>query len=154
MKIILTFIAALAGPTSMLAQSAFASPCGSPGSIKRVTTTQLGNYEEVVFEVRRPPNPRYSVTTVTPPFTFDGSGEPVTVAGDKFKRIGFTGVVWTCSIKETFSLPKKAIKDVKRTGQSEGVVLYVVGYRAASTYVGTSYVDVGPIRRVVMRFKR
>lgn len=154
MKIILTIIAVLAGPTSMLAQSAFAQPCGTPGSIKRVKNTKIGIYEYVVFDVRRPPNPQYSITTATPPFTEDGSGDPVTVAGNKFKQIRFTGVFWTCGIKEIFSLPRTAIKGVGKTGQWEGVVTYVVGYRTASTYLGAYYYDVGSIRKVVMRFRR
>jgi len=154
MKIILTVIAALAGPSSLLAQSAFASPCGAPGSIKRITNTPMGNYEYVVFDVRRPPNPHYSVATVTPPFTADGSGDTVTIAGNKFKQIRFTGVMWTCSINQVFSLPQTAIKGIKSTGQWEGVVTYVIGYRSASLYLNTYYYDVGSIRKVVMRFKR
>ncbi|HWM25736.1 MAG TPA: hypothetical protein VNP98_13015 [Chthoniobacterales bacterium] len=154
MKIILIIIAALAAPSSMLAQSAFASPCGAPRSIKRITNTHIGKYEYVEFEVRRPPNPQYSVTTVTPPFTHDGSGDTITVAGNKFKQIRFTGVMWACKINETFSLPKTAIKGIKSTGQFEGVVTYVIGYRTASTYLNTYHYDVGSIRKVVMRFKR
>jgi hypothetical protein len=153
MKIILTIIAALAGSSSLLA-SAFSTPCGAPGSIKRVTNTHIGNYEYVVFDVRRPPNPHYSVTTVMPPFTADGSGDPVPVAGNKFKQIRFTGVMWMCGINHVFSLPQTAIKDIKSTGQWEGVVTYVVGYRTASTYLGTYHYDVGSIRKVVMQFRR
>jgi hypothetical protein len=154
MKVLLTIIAALAGSSSMLGQSAFSTPCGAPGSIKRVTNTRIGDYEYVVFDVRRPPNPTYSVTTVMPPFTADGSGDPVSVAGNKFKQITFTHVMWMCGINHVFSLPQTAIKDVKGTGQWEGVVSYVVGYRTASTYLGSYHYDVGSIRKVVMRFRR
>ena len=154
MKIILTIIAALAGSSSVLAQSAFSPPCGAPGSIKRVTNTHIGNYEYVVFDVVRPPNPHYSVTTVIPPFTADGSGDPVPVTGNKFKQIRFTGVMWMCGINHVFSLPQTAIKDIKSTGQWEGVVTYVVGYRTVSTYVGYYHYDVGSIRKVVIKFRR
>lgn len=154
MKLLLTIIATLAASSSMLGQSAFSTPCGAPGSIKRVTNTHLGNYEYVVFDVRRPPNPNYSVTTVMPPFTADGSGDPVPVAGNKFIQIRFMGVMWTCGINEVFSLPKTAIKGIGKTGQFEGTVTYVVGYRTASTYLGSYYYDVGSIRKVVMRFRR
>lgn len=154
MKIILTIIAALAGPSSMLAQSAFASSCGAPGSIKRITNTQAGNYEYVIFDYVRPPTATFSVTTVTPPFIADGSGDNITISGNKFKQIRFTGVFWTCKIKEVFFLPKTAIKGIKSTGQFEGVVTYVVGYRNASTYIGTSSLSIGPMQRVTMKFKR
>jgi hypothetical protein len=155
MKIILTIIiAALASSSSVLAQSAFATPCGAAGSIKKITNTHIGNYEYVVFDVRRPPNPTYSVTTVMPPFTHDASGDPVPVAGNRFKQIRFTHVMWMCGINHVFYLPQTAIKDIKSTGQWEGVVTYVVGYRTASTYLGTYHYDVGTIRKVVMQFRR
>ena len=133
---------------------ALSSPCTAPRSIKHVKNTHIGNYEYVVFDVRRPPNPHYSVTTQTGPFTEDASGDPVAVTGPKFKQIAFTGVYWTCTIAETFSLPNTAIKDIKKTGQFEGHVTYVVGYRNASTYLGTYSYDVGNIRKVVMQFRR
>lgn len=154
MKIILIIIAALASSSSVLAQSAFSTPCGAPGSIERITNTHIGNYEYVVFDVRRPPNPHYLVTTVMPPFTQDGSGDSVSVSGNKFKQIRFTGVMWMCGINHVLYLPQTAIKGIKSTGQWEGVVTYVVGYRTASTYLGTYYYDVGTIRKVVMQFRR
>jgi hypothetical protein len=155
MKTKLSHIAAITVGLLILAtDTAFSAPCTAARSIKSVRNTHIGNYEYVVFDVRRPPNPHYSVTTETGPFTEDASGNPVPVAGNKFKQIRFTGVFWTCTIAEVFSLPKTAIKDIKKTGQFEGVVTYVVGYRTASVYLGTYYYDVGNIRKVVMQFRR
>ena len=154
MKTRCLLIIAVAGSLLISASSAFAAPCTSPRSIQRVRNTHMGNYEYVIFDYRRPPNPQYAVTTVMPPFEADGSGDPVTVAGNKFRQIRFTSVFWTCTISENFVLPDTAIKGIKSTGQFEGVVTYVVGFRNASTYLGTYHYDVGPIRKVVMRFRR
>jgi hypothetical protein len=155
MKTKLSHIAAMIVGLLILASNpAFSAPCTAARSIKRVKNTHIGNYEYVVFDVRRPPNPHYSVTTQAGPFTEDASGDPVPVTGPKFKQIAFTGVYWTCTIAENFSLPNTAIKDIKKTGQFEGHVTYVVGYRAASTYLATYYYDVGNIRKVVMQFRR
>ena len=134
--------------------SAFSSPCTAPGSIKRVQNTHIGNYEYVVFDVRRPPNPTYTVITVTASFTEDEGADPGTINGPQFRQIRFTGVNWTCSIAKNFSVPDVAIKGIKKTGQFEGVVTFVVGFRTGSTYLGTYYYDVGSIRKVVMRFRR
>lgn len=133
---------------------AFSSPCTAPGSIKAVRNTHIGNYEYVVFDVRRPPNPHYAVTTVSSSFTEDEGADPGTINGPQFRQIRFTGVNWTCSIAQNFSVPDVAIKGIKKTGQFEGVVTYVVGFRAGSTYLGAYYYDVGNIRKVVMRFRR
>lgn len=155
MKTKYSLLVALSGSLLILASTASAAPCTSPRSILRVRNIHMGNYEYVVFDYRRPPNPQYAVTAVTgPTFIQDGSGDPITVAGNRFRQIRFTSVFWTCKISENFSLPDLAIKGIKGTGQFEGVVTYVVGYRSASTYLNTYHYDVGPIRKVVMRFRR
>ena len=138
----------------MLAPVAGGAPCSVPGSILRVKNTHIGNYEYVVFDYRRPPNPHYAVTTVTSSFTEDEGADPGTVNGPRFRQIRFTGVYWTCSIAQNFFVPDVAIKGLKKTGQFEGVVTYVVGFRSGSIYLGTYYYDVGSIRKVVMRFRR
>jgi hypothetical protein len=108
---------ALSALLLILAPIASGAPCSGPGSILRVKNTHIGNYEYVVFDYRRPPNPHYTVTTETgSTFIHDASGDNITVAGNKFRQIRFTGVFWTCTINETFSLPKTAIKDVKKHG--------------------------------------
>ena len=138
-----------------LAQPIDAQPCSGPRSILRVKNTVIGNHEYVVFDYVRPPAASYSVTPVTGPnFTQDGSGNTITVAGNKFRQIRFSGINWTCSITHNINVPRTAIKDIKGIGQFEGVVTYVVGYRTASVYLGSYSYNVGSIQKVVMWFKK
>ncbi|MGB7069716.1 MAG: hypothetical protein WBD22_09500 [Pyrinomonadaceae bacterium] len=132
----------------------FSQFCTDPGSIRRIRNTSIGNHEYVVIDVFTPPNPNYSVSTVSPPFIEDPSGNPVNINGSKFKKIRFEGVVWTCQIREEFTLPRTAIKDIENISQFEGIVEIVVGYRNASRYRSTYYYDVGSIRKVVMKFRK
>jgi hypothetical protein len=145
---------AVSGSLLILANAAFAAPCAGAGSIRRVRNTAIGNYEYVVFDYVPPPAAQYTVTTVTPPFIEDEGGDTGPVNGNKFKQIRFHALNWTCTINQSFSLPKTAIKGIKRTGQFEAVITYVVGYRTASTYLGSYSYPVGSIRKVVMRFRR
>lgn len=154
MKNKFNLIVAALGVLLILASVNFSAPCTAAGSIKKVKNTSIGSYEYVVFDYVLPPNPTYTVTTVSPPFTEDPSGNPVVVSGAKFKEIRFDSVEWMCTIQKVFFLPKTAIKDIKQTSQFEGVVTYVVGYRNASLYAGTYFYDVGTIRKVVVRFKK
>jgi hypothetical protein len=154
MKNKFNLIVAVLGVLLIFAAVSCAAPCTDPGSIKRVKNTRIGNYEYVVFDYVLPGTPTYTVTSATPPFTQDPSGNPVTVAGSKFREIRFDSVVWTCSINETFSLPKLAIRGIGQTSQFEGIVSYVVGYRNASKYVTSYSYDAGSIKKVVMKFKR
>jgi hypothetical protein len=137
--------------------AAAAAVCSEPGALSRVRNRAplTGAYEYVVFNFIKPPSvPAYAVTTATPPFVEDPSGNPVTVAGDGFVMVRFQGIVWTCEIEEIFSVPKTAIKDVKGISQFEGIVEYVVGHGAAARYAGTYTYDAGGIRKIVLRFRR
>jgi hypothetical protein len=137
---------------SAAAQAAY---CTAPHSIKRVKNTYpVGHYEYVVFDIVASPNRPYSVSTGKRPFIADPSGLPVSVKGAKFKKIRFADVFWTCSIRHALALPKTAIKDVKRLGQFEGVVEYVVGYRKASRYISTYAYPAGSNWKVVMKFEK
>jgi hypothetical protein len=154
MKTTCRLMIAVSGSLLILANAAFAAPCAGAGSIRRVRNTAIGNYEYVVFDYVPPPAAHYSVITVTSSFTEDEGAEPGTISGNKFKQIRFKAPNWTCTINQSLSLPKTAIKGIKRTGQFEAVITYVVGYRTASTYLGSYSYPVGSIRKVVMRFRR
>jgi hypothetical protein len=132
----------------------FAQFCTEPGSIRRVRNTSIGSNEYVVFDVFMPPDPQYSTSAVSPPFSGGSSGEPVTVRGGRFRKIRFDSVVWTCRIQELLTLPRSAVKDVKNLEQFEGIVEYVVGYRKTARYITTYHYDVGSIRKVVMKFRK
>lgn len=134
---------------------AFAAPCTSAGAIKKIKNTRIGHYEYIVFDIIKPASLTYAASRAEPPFIADPSGNPVTVAGDKFRRIKFSNVFWTCEIAEALVLPKPVIQDIKKLSQFEGIVEYVAGYRNASHYLGTYHYDVSASRRkVVMSFHK
>ncbi len=144
------------GVLFLFSAGADAQACSAAGSIISVKNTTMGIYEYVTFRIKKPLNSGsgHSVSTVTGPFTEDPSGNPVTITGPKYKRIRFNGVFWWCTTAEIFSLPKIAIKDIKRIEKFEGYVAYVVGYRNASIYLSTTTSNVGSIKQVVMKFKK
>lgn len=138
------------------AGSASAAPCGEPSAIAKVRNrAPSGPYEYVVFDFIKPPTlPSFTVKIVSPPFIEDPSGNPVTIAGGKFREVRFDGVVWTCKIAEVFALPKRSIKGIRRTGQFEGVITYVVGVRRQSKFTGSYSYDAGSIRKIVLRVRK
>lgn len=140
----------------LLSSVAYSQICTGPGSIINAKNTTIGNYEFAVFTVKKPLGSGYSyaVTTETGPFTEDPSGNPVTVTGPKYKKIVFQGISWMCVITENFSVPKIAIKDIKKIEQHEGVVSYVVGHRNASPFIANYTYAAGTTQKVVMMFKR
>jgi hypothetical protein len=144
------------GVLLLLSTAAYSQACTDPSSILSVTNSSAGSLEYVTFRLKKPLNSGYgySVATVSGPFVEEPNDNPVTISGPKHKRIRFKGITWTCEIAENFSLPKTAIKAIKRLEQHEGIVVYVVGYRTASTYLSTSTVNAGSIRKVIMKFKK
>ena len=133
---------------------AIAAPCTEAGSMRRVYKQAAGNYEYVVFELIRPAKPEFEVRTEHQPFYEDGPGDPVEVKGRFFKEVDFRGVVWTCDISESLSLRTSAIVDVKKSGQFEGYITYVVGYAKRGQYVSSYARNVGKYRRYYLKFKR
>ena len=145
----------LAAALTLLSASAFAAPCTDPHSIKSVrNSSPPGHFEYVVFKVNGSPFLPFVASPGTPPFLADGSGLPIAVAGSKFENIRFTGVVWTCEIAEHFALPKTAIKDVKKLGQFEGVVEFVVGIRSRSRFISAIATPSGTGSVVTMKFRK
>ena len=139
----------------LLSEGSFAAPCTAPHSIKNVrNSSPAGRYEHVIFQIVGSPNLPFVVSAASPPFIADPSGLPVAVKGKKFEKIRFSKVFWTCEIKESFSLPKTAIKDIKKLGQFEGVVEYVVGYGAYSRYLSTRALRSRANWKVVMKFRK
>jgi hypothetical protein len=136
------------------ASASLAAPCTEANSIAKIRNTAHGGYEYVVFNFVKPASPHYTVTRENPPFTIDPSGEPVTVKGAKFRVIKFRQVVWTCEIKQAFTLPRRAVKDIKSLEQFEGYITFVVGYGVAARYRGAYSYDAGPYTKIVLRFRR
>jgi hypothetical protein len=147
---------ATAGFVSLFAASqAAAAPCTEANSIAKVRNrAPAGPYEYVIFDFIKPPNlPNIAVTTVHPPFGGE-AGDPVIIAGKKFKQVQFHIVVWTCSIKESFNLPRTAIKGIKSTEQFEGYISYVIGIRKASKFAGSYSYDAGAVTKIVIRVRK
>lgn len=130
-----------------------AADCVAPHSIRQVRNGRGPWTEFVRFDINGSPNRPFQVTQARPPFFADPSGRPIHVSGDKFKKITFKNVHWTCTIRERLSLPRLAIRDAKKIRQFEGVVAYVVGYSAASYYAGARAYPYRSNWRVVLRFR-
>jgi len=138
---------------SLTASRASAGDCVESHSIRQVRNGAGPWTEFVRFDIIGSPNRPFQVTQAHPPFVADPSGRPVRVSGENFRKITFKNVYWTCSIRERLSLPRLAVKDVKRLRQFEGVVEYVVGYSAASVYAGARAYPFRSNWRVVLRFR-
>lgn len=136
------------------ATAASAAACLAPHSIRSVSNGKRLLSEYVRFEIIGSPNRPYVVRDAHPPFVAEPGGAPVSVHGGAFKRITFRNVHWTCAIRENLSLPRLAIRDVKKLAQHEGVVDYVVGYFPRLPYRGTRAYRRGANWRVEMRFRR
>jgi hypothetical protein len=131
-----------------------AQQCVDPNSLLKYKNSRIGPNEYVIFIFKRPTSFTYSVNTCTPPFISAQSGEPVTVAGDKFKKINFSNVVWMCQSVNNISLYSGGkVKGVSCIEQFEGEISYVVGYRSNVTYRGTYYYNSGNKKYVVMKFR-
>lgn len=152
----LHWLAATLVSTAIMTSPTQAAVCNSAGSITSViNTSPAGQYEYVIFDIKKNPVLPYTVTSVNPPFIADPSGNTVSVNGNKFKQIQFNNVTWMCTIPQGLTLPKTQVKDVKRLGQFEGIVTYIVGYQAANKYVTTYHYAVNSSRtKVVMKFKK
>lgn len=147
MKIIITFLSLL------FISEAFSQNCSEPNSITSIKKRKAGNTEYVIFTMKNPVTAKHAVTDAKPPFTQDGSGNTVYVKGCKFKQVKFNDVVWTCKIPMVTSGSTYLIRDVKSTGQLEGVISYVIGYRCtAKSVVSYDYED-GDNYKLVLRLK-
>lgn len=131
----------------------FATFCNTAGSLVSVKKTKSGRTEYVIFTIKKPTNVKTTVSNATPPFIEDASGNTLTIQGCKYKQLVLNGVDWTCTIHEYLSNATSLIRQVKRTGQFEGVISYVVGYKCspASKFVFYSY-PAGGYMKYVMRF--
>ena len=127
--------------------------CSEDGSIKRVTKSVSGNFELVTFEVLSA-DPAYKVTNSRPPYSMYGSEKPLYIKGPFYKSIVFTGVNWTCKIRENLSASTKTITAVKSVEQFEGQVEYIIGYKTKGKFVSSYKTGTGSSRKVVLKFKK
>lgn len=133
--------------------------CTESGSIKRVKNRSIGNVEYVIFDIYKQNDSTtskmdYEVETARSPFTDYSGDETIPVNGDKFKKITFRSIYWMCETQKNITTPKTAIKDIKNLSSFEGIVEYVVGFRARSRYITTYQYDAGSVIKVVMKFRK
>jgi hypothetical protein len=147
MRRALVLLFALALPASVEAAT-----CSVPNSITKVANRKAGGFEYVDFYVKAPFSG--SVTVSAPSsgnFTQDPSGDAITVAGNKWAEVKFTGMFWMCSSARSFSLPKPIIKDIKSIGEFEGQIDYVIG-RNNGHYLGSTTSTVSGKKRITLKF--
>lgn len=104
--------------------------------LERVAVGRHEGYDRVVFQFRGDGLPGYRVEYVQPPFQEDGSGNPVTVAGNAFVLVrmepasGFD--LNTGEGEVVYKGPKRVpgasvVQEVVRTGDFEAVLSWVIG---------------------------
>jgi hypothetical protein len=104
--------------------------------LERVAVGRHEGYDRVVFQFRGDGRPGYRIQYVEPPFQEDGSGNPVTVAGNAFVFVrmepasGFD--LNTGEGEIVYKGPKRVpgasvVKEVVRTGDFEAVLSWVIG---------------------------
>lgn len=137
-----------------ISMESFSQYCSEANSLVSVRKRKAGSTEYVIFNLKNPATTTSEVTDATPPFTADGSGNTVNVTGCKFKRVKFSSITWTCQTRLNLSSSTSLIRQVKRLGQFEGQIEYIIGYRCnAQNIVSYSYDD-GDLKKFVVRFKR
>jgi len=121
-----------------------------------VRAARNAGFDRVVFEFAGSNRPKWSVRYVDGPFTADGSGEPVAVAGDAFLEVrmeGGSGVDLDTG-EVTYDGPARVagagtvrVTEVVRTGDFEAVMTWVIGSNRGVPFRVT--VLTGPSRLVV-----
>lgn len=147
MKTILTLVAVL------LFAEANSQTCNAPNSLVGIKKRKAGKTEYVIFKVKKPVTATNDVTDAKPPFTMDGSGNTVHVNGCKFKQVKFNQIEWTCKVPAVTG-SAYLIRDVKSTGQFEGVITYIIGYRCSAKSVVSYSYDDGDYTKYVVRLKQ
>jgi hypothetical protein len=134
--------------------SVFAASCTAPNSIIKVSNARMGMRETVTFRVKAPFIGSFAIlATSGPTFFEDGSGNPITVRGNRWTDIRFRNMDWMCSTRTRFMLPKPVVKDIKNVGQFEGQIEYVIGRRNGH-YLGHKVSTAGGITTITLKFGR
>ena len=131
----------------------FSQNCNQPNSLVSVSKRKSGRTEYVIFSLKKPATTSPAVSTVSPPFAEDGSGNTITIAGCKYKKVRFENIVWTCTISNQFAASTYLVRQVRKIGQFEGLIEYVIGYRCNTKSVVSYSYDDGSLKKFVVRFK-
>lgn len=130
----------------------YSQTCNEANSLFSVRKRRVGKTEYVIFTLMKPVNAKRNVIDDEPPFIEDPSGETVTVRGCKFKRVKFENIIWMCTSKMIFG-STSLVKQVRRIGQFEGQIEYIIGYSCQAKSVVHYEYDDGNKRKLVVRIK-
>jgi hypothetical protein len=118
---------------------------GQSGVYTNLVDVRVGShpgYDRITFEFRPPsPNPggksgipRYEIRAAEPPFTHDGSGEPLSVSGNRFVRLVFHGATGVdLEYEPTYHGPAvlrpgfDILREAVRSGDFEATLGWVLG---------------------------
>jgi hypothetical protein len=135
-----------------MASPGMAAPCNTPNSMIKVSNSRVGLRELVQFQIKAPLTGSFTITAGNgPSFIQDGSGDPITVRGNRWTDVVFRGMDWMCSSHTRFALPKPVVKDIKNIGQFEGQIEYVVGRRNGH-YLGHAVSTAGGITTITLKY--
>jgi len=137
----------------VLPHAAFAAPCSEANSLTKLRNYKSGAYEYVEFWIKAPFSGALSVTAPTSgKFVEDGSGNPISVAGNRWTAVKLTNMAWMCSTQTVISVPRTRIKAIRRISQFEGAIEYVIGRRNGPAPLMTS-ATIGGQKRIRFRFR-
>ncbi|MEZ5425031.1 MAG: hypothetical protein R2747_02095 [Pyrinomonadaceae bacterium] len=136
--------------------------CGEMKTVKRVTNRSAGKFEYVIFDlikkVKEPdPDcgiPDYEVEDASPPFTDYPGDSTIPVNGGQFKKIRFHSINAEYETSEKLSFSDGGVADLKQLWAFEGESEWALGYGSDAKYLRTYYYDVGPIRKIVLKFRK
>jgi|GEM_PF-4083176 len=148
LKYLIPLLICLLAPSPVQATS-----CNGPNSLVRVSNSSIGGFEYVTFKFKTPDAPQFFTTNVMPPFVEDPSDLPIHVNGGHWTKIQFRGVDVFCSIPQYFSLPRPAVKDIKKTEQFEGQISFVIGRSAVSHFISIKVKKIFRYTLVRLKFK-
>ncbi len=114
------------------AASSTPGPTGAPAQAvpSDVRVGQHPDYDRIVFEYSGTTLPGLSIEQVSPPFTLDPSGLPLTVNGSSFLRIRLDPVAQVYAGSTSFAVGYPYLKDLERQGDYEGVQTWIAGFGA------------------------
>lgn len=132
--------------------------CNKPNSIVKVYKTKNLINEFVIFKIKKPFTGSYIVRNQSTPILFplDDGGENITsMNGCRFKEILFKNMYWMCSPLKQTALPTYRIEEVRRVGNFEAVVRFLIGYKCPSSkYIGDYSYSTQYFTYVVLKFRK
>lgn len=149
-------------------------PCHGVGTIEPIVTARTGSTallravavsrgrcaDRVTFDFTTKANraPKCTIVYTAPPFSYDGSGAPVTVSGSAFVRVRCAHTYGydfeSSDPKPTYTGPHQItatgtrhVKELVQTGDFEGVVSWVIGLDGKRPFSAATAPIAGPQAR-------